>query len=123
MGQDVITMRYADEQVAQVVHEATRALQYVQGDQSPAEPWFTLSDEAQESAVAGVRRIRSGVSLAEHHQAWVTYMKRLGWRWGPEKDRVRKTHPDLLDWSMMTERQRDKARLFQMVVTAMTVTT
>lgn len=118
-----MTVRYADEQVAQVVHEATRALQYVQADPSPAEPWFTLSDEAQKSAVEGVRRIRGGVGLAEHHDAWVGYMRARGWRWGPEKDRDRKTHPDLMDWAQMTERQRDKARLFQMVVTALTVTT
>lgn len=33
------TVPYSDEEIAQVVHEMVRGLQYVQNDPSPSDPW------------------------------------------------------------------------------------
>lgn len=44
--------------------------------------------------------------IAEWHNRWFNQMQSAGWRFGHELDGGKKTHPDLLPFSSLTEQQR-----------------
>lgn len=48
-------------------------------------------------------------AVAEHER-WMTYTRGLGYRWGPTRDDVALTHPDLVPWDDLDEPTRDKDR-------------
>jgi hypothetical protein len=50
---------------------------------------------------------------------WCEFKRGQGWGWGPEKDPVEKTHPDLVPWPVLGKRARTKARLFAATVLAL----
>jgi RyR domain len=47
------------------------------------------------------------LSEAEHER-WMRKLLADGWRWGPEKDPVRKIHPLLVPWSELADAEKDK---------------
>lgn len=109
-------MIYSDEQIAQVVHEANRALQAVQGDNAPSQPWYAEDAGIKANVIVGVRNARHGMTPEEHHQAWVADKLAHGWRYGSEKDAERKTHPCLVAFDQLPRYQQDKNRLFISIV-------
>ena len=111
---------YSDEQVARVCHDANRALQYVHGDPAPSQPWDCETDEIRESVVEGVRAARRGCMSRELHGSWVKFKRERGWTYGPVKDSELKTHPCMLPYDELPQAQRDKDRVFRMIVRAMT---
>ncbi len=45
------------------------------------------------------------------HERWASDLERKGWRWGPPpKDPEKRTHPLLVDWEQLSEREREKDR-------------
>lgn len=61
-------MIYSDEQLAQVVHEANRGLQAIQGDPAPSQPWFCEDQGIKANVIVGVRNARHGMTPEQHHQ-------------------------------------------------------
>lgn len=112
-------MIYSDEDIAQVVHEANRVLQAIQGDNAPSQPWHWETGEIRQNVILGVRNARHGMTPEQHHQAWVDDKIAHGWRYGAEKDSERKTHPCLLEFDQLPRYQQDKNRLFIAVVRAL----
>jgi hypothetical protein len=116
--------RYSDEQVARVCHAANAALQEVQepdGGASPSGPWMSEGPERMRIVIEGVITARRGITPRQHHDNWVTGMRKLGWTYGP-KDPAAKTHPNIRDYDDLSQYQRDKDRLFLAIVTALTLT-
>jgi hypothetical protein len=114
-------MRYTDEQIAHVVHEANRALQVIQGDPAPSLPWLCETPEIRANAIAGVRAARDGVSPRVLHETWCRDKTEHGWTYGPVKDAVARTHPCLVPYDQLPDGQREKNRVFIAVVEAMTL--
>jgi hypothetical protein len=112
-------MIYSDEQLAQVVHEANRALQAIQGDDAPSQPWVCEDDGIKANVIVGVRNTRHGMTPEEHHQSWVEDKLAHGWRYGAEKDTERRTHPCLVSFDQLPRYQQDKNRLFIAIVRAL----
>jgi hypothetical protein len=46
----------------------------------------------------------------EEHQRWMTERLAAGWRYGPEMDRFRRRHPDLVSWELLQETSREMNR-------------
>lgn len=111
---------YTDEQVARVCHEANRALQYAHGDALPSQPWDAEDPHIKASAIEGVRNARNGQTPRQLHDSWMQFKLTEGWRYGPEKDWAAKTHPCLMPYEDLPQRERDKDALFQLIVTALT---
>ncbi len=44
------------------------------------------------------------------HERWRADLARAGWRYGPTKDPVRKTHPSMVQWSELSETDRQSNR-------------
>lgn len=78
-------------------------------------------EEARESARLGVRAIlEKRVRTAEDsHNGWMEHKLRAGWRWGPTKDPVEKTHPSLLPYHALPKTERRKDRLFVSICMAL----
>lgn len=112
--------RYSDEQVARVCYEANREMQRIQEDPVPSAPWDSEPEEIRQSAVDGVCNARRGCTPRESHDNWIRFRSELGWSYGPEKDPERKTHPNMVSYDDLPAGQRDKDRLFLLIVTALT---
>ena len=112
-------LAYTDEQIAQVVHEMNRGLQYVQGDLSPSQPWQVESEEIQQTVIVGVQEAKRGVTPREHHERWCAEKRAQGWRYGEVKDPAAKTHPCLVAYDDLPSGQRLKNELFLAVVAVM----
>jgi hypothetical protein len=112
-------MIYSDEQIARVIHDANRALQYIQNDDVPSQPWDCENDETKANVIIGVRNARHGMTPQQHHEAWAEDKRSHGWRYGAEKDSEKKTHPCLVPFGQLPKYQQDKNRLFIAIVQAL----
>lgn len=121
---DLLTAQYTAEEIAlaEVVHEATCALQDVQGDECPAPPWACAPDYMKATCLDGVRRAMAGETPEQHHEAWCEFKRRDGWVYGPVKDAEAKphpTHPCLRPWRELPRHQQVKDMVFLAVVEAL----
>lgn len=106
--------------IAQVCHEANRALCETQGD--PSQPsWNKAPDWMRDSAIAGVNAVLENPAITpeELHERWCQHKLNDGWRYGPEKDAEAKTHPCLVGYDSLPPEQRIKDSLFHAVVRAL----
>lgn len=104
--------------IARVCHEANRALQIEQDDESiPVSPhWDHLDEETQESVIEGVEGVLLGKTPEESHEQWCLFKLKHGWTYGPTKDLEAKTHPCLVPYSELPSTQRLKDDLFASIV-------
>jgi hypothetical protein len=54
---------------------------------------------------------RSG-SPEELHDDWVRAYEKMGWKYGPVRDREAKTHPDMVPFDQLEQREQDKDVIF-----------
>jgi len=111
-------MSYTDVQIAQVCHEANRALQVINGEElSPH--WHDAPDWQRTSAVEGIQHALAGETPEQLHRSWCEAKRRDGWAYGPVKDAAAKTHPCLVPYGELPAEQRYKDQLFAAVVAAL----
>jgi len=110
---------YTPAQIAEVAHEANRALQRAHGDPAPSPRWDDAPDWQRESAVAGVRTALDGADPEELHEAWCEHKRATGWTYGETKDPEARTHPCLVPYDELPQHQRDKDDLFAAIVGAL----
>lgn len=51
-------------------------------------------------------------SPEELHEDWVKAYEKMGWRYGPIRDAVEKTHPDMVPYADLEKREQDKDSVF-----------
>lgn len=109
--------------IAQVCHEANRALQTVDPDVTipVSPPWDLEKGETKESAIQGVQAILDNPDLTaeQSHEQWVEFKVSHGWTLGPVKDEAKKEHPLLVPYSELPEKQQVKDALFGAIVRAL----
>lgn len=107
-------------QVAQICHEANRALCQITGDDSQP-TWDDAPTWQRDSALAGVVGIDEGKiqGAGDAHLSWAAQKVEDGWRYGPEKDAEKKTHPCLMPFHELPYHQRLKDHLFLAVATSL----
>lgn len=101
-------------EIAEVCHEANRALQHIFFDPYPSKPWKEESLEIQESTINGVNEVSANPlwNAIDLHNEWLEYKAEQGWIWGPAKSEEYKTHPCMLPWDQLPPEQQIKDRLF-----------
>lgn len=103
---------------AEVAHEANRIYCAAIGDHSQRS-WKDAEEWQRRSAIRGVQVALEGATPEQQHQAWVNDKLSDGWRRGPIKDAVAKTHPCLVPYAELSPAQRSKDELYLAVVRAM----
>lgn len=108
------------DRIANVCHEAIRALCEAFGDHSVVE-WRLVSQEVRASTMAGVRFAfnHRDATPAMQHEAWCEWKRGDGWVYGPVKDAAAKTHPCLVPYHELTPEQQAKDHVFRAIVVAL----
>jgi hypothetical protein len=52
------------------------------------------------------------IMARKEHERWCRQRKQAGWVYGPERDEVKKTNPDLVEWDKLPEDEKYKNRRF-----------
>ena len=99
-----------NEALARICHEAHLALRIGLNDSAEDVHWDAMDRDRQEMNINEVRMFREGRTLAEVHWAWVEWMDRQGWKRGPVRDAVKKTHPEMVPLEQASVESRAKLR-------------
>lgn len=97
------------------VYEAARLAAIAAKAPIVPEPWDGR-DEAFRSQFLGVIERQCSPSRsadpAALHQDWVEAYEAMGWRFGPTRDPLTKTHPDMVPYEELGQLERDKDAVF-----------
>lgn len=102
--------------IAQVCHEANRAIQEAIGDPELSPGWHDAPEWQRDSAIEGVVKAIEGDTPEQLHESWCEYKKQGGWVYGKAKNPVAKTHPCLLPYDQLPEEQKAKDQVFGAIV-------
>lgn len=108
-------------QIAEVCHEANRAITKHTKDVPLQPSWDSAPDEMKESAVHGVEwRLKNlDAPAAKQHEEWMRHKLAEGWKLGPTKDPVAKTHPALIPYDQLSADVRSKDAVFTNIIRAL----
>lgn len=113
--------------IAQVAYEACRALDNARSDVPFGKPWDELAPEEQESYLEGVELMLRGEDdngrpvedASDLRYEWRRRKEAEGWTYGPTRDPVKKTHPNMVEFTELPSEQRRKDHLFFAIVRAL----
>jgi hypothetical protein len=105
------------ENAARICHEANRVICAINGDLSQP-TWEDAPDWQKESAREGVRfhLQKRHADGRDSHDKWMETKLLSGWRYGPTKDAAAKTHPCLLPYHALPDREKVKDDVFRAIV-------
>ncbi len=108
------------EQIARICHEACRHYNETVGD-PPLLPWSYAPEWQKASVIDGVEHIMAYpmTTPSENHANWAQHKVEDGWTYGLVKDVGKKTHPNLVPYEDLPEKQRTKDILFTNIVRAL----
>ena len=104
-----------NEQRAVFVYEAARLQAIAVSAPIIPEPWterepaFRIQFVETIAMMCGPNRKSSPEVL---HEDWVKAYKAMGWKYGPVRDRMAKTHPDMVAYTELGELERNKDAVF-----------
>lgn len=100
---------------AAFVYEAARLQAMAVGAPVIPESWEHRETEFRRQFLAVIEMMCGDdrkSSPEELHDDWVKAYEAMGWRYGPVRDRHSKTHPDMVPFDQLEERERDKDAVF-----------
>lgn len=95
------------EKIARLVHRAGMAIPDAFGEARP-KAWEATTEESREITRQGVRLVMRNPSVTPEliHKAWMSLRQENGWSYGETKDQEKKTHPYMVEFANLPERQR-----------------
>lgn len=104
-----------NERRAIFIYEAAR-LQAIAVDAPVVPEHWQEREEAFRAQMLPVIEMMCGpnrkTSPEELHDDWVKAYEKMGWEYGPIRDPVAKTHPDMVPYDQLELRERDKDAVF-----------
>lgn len=100
-------------EIARICHEANRAYCMGLGDTSQRR-WDEAPEWQRTSAMKGVEFIIANPNAgpSASHDSWLAEKRAAGWKYGPVKDELAKTHPCFVSYDELPAEQRVKDTLF-----------
>lgn len=113
-------MREIDpEFIASRLYEAARREAQWSNRPVVPEPWEERDEAFRSQFVDLLQQYLSAPSLPtpeEAHESWMEAYFKMGWKYGPTRDPVTKTHPDLVPFDQLPKDERDKDAIFLALV-------
>lgn len=108
-------------EIAKVCHEVNRAYCASLGDTSQL-PWEEAPQWQRDSAVNGVRHAQANPNAhpSDSHKSWLEEKRAAGWKYGPDKDPEKKTHPCFVPYDELPTNQKAKDYIFLAIVRQLT---
>ncbi len=108
-------------EIAEVAHSANLTYCELIGDFSQ-KPWAEAEEWQRASTIAGVkwRLANMDAPASSQHEAWLADKIAAGWKFGPEKDPQKLTHPCCVPYDELPPEQKRKDALFVGIVKALT---
>lgn len=104
-----------NERRAEFVYEAARFAAMAANAPIVPEPWLDRDQAFREQFLDVIERqcgeMRSE-SPEELHGSWMQAYIDMGWKYGPERDAVKKTHPDMVPYARLGQLEQDKDAVF-----------
>lgn len=103
--------------IARVAHETNRAIKTFYGEDSvPA--WNDCDKQMRSRALLGVDKVIAcrDITPPDIHKQWVDTMLADGWRHGPVLDTIKKLHPNMVDYTELSDVQKLKDVVYLAVV-------
>lgn len=97
------------------VYEAARLEAEISGRPIIPEHWGERDEAFKIQFVAVVSRQCSDdkfTSAEAAHDSWWREYERMGWKYGPDRNVMEKTHPDMVPFHDLTKSERDKDEIF-----------
>ena len=103
--------------LAKLAYQINRLFSQAVGDQ--VKPY---NKEQEDATLQGIEDFKKNPSTSpkEAHDKWVSAKKASGWVFGPKKDAVKKTHPNILPYGALTKEQKAKDEIFIAVMKGVT---
>ena len=109
------------EAIAEVCHEANRAVTRHLKDVPYQPPWDAATAETRASAISGVNWQIANPDAPPwaSHEEWMRFKVAGGWKYGPTRSDVEKIHPSLVPYHQLPEGVKRKDTLFKVIVAAL----
>lgn len=114
----VISREEIIEACARAAHESNLIYCLALGDSSQKH-WEETPEDIKATTKNNVEAVLGGATPEQLHQLWCAAKYKDGWKFGPKKDAVKKTHPCLTAYSNLPIADRRKDALYRSTVTAM----
>lgn len=99
--------------IAQVLHAANRAYTEVIGGMAHNPTWEELSAQEKSNLIEAVKStIENPRTPEQSHEAWMNSKLEQGWKYGPHKNPIKKTHPDLIPFRDLPFEEKIKDALY-----------
>jgi hypothetical protein len=115
MGDDPIFGTDLTERRAWFVYEGARLAAQAAGAPIIPEPWEEREEPFKKQFREVIERQCSELrsrSPEELHGSWMQAYIEMGWKYGPERDPEKKTHPDLVPYADLNQLEQDKDAVF-----------
>jgi hypothetical protein len=83
------------------------------------EPWSERDEAFRSQFIAYVEKLCAADEFPtpeEAHDSWWRAYEAMGWKYGPVRDTEAKTHPDMVPFSELEQREQDKDAVFLALV-------
>lgn len=107
--------------VSQWVYEAGRVNDKLCGRPIQVEPWEVREEPFRQQFIEAVRTFCSQEIIPTPdalHESWMKKYYEMGWTYGPVRDPIAKTHPDLVPFNQLDPKERDKDYVFSALLLA-----
>jgi hypothetical protein len=106
--------------MARVVHEALRAYRRELGE-DPLPAWDDAPEWQRAATLTAVefRLAHPDADTAAQHESWLAEKRAAGWTYSAARDAEARTHPALVPYDQLPERERRKDALVAAVVRAL----